>query len=340
LVIILLGTLADCEDFPEMEDYAKDKKVFLKESLGLKLLSGVPSEDTLSRMVRYLDPKELEKSLRSACHEILQTISEKHIRIDGKEMRGTIPVGKKHAEVQVLSAWLSEESISFGQLQIEKKSNEITAIPKLLDQIDCHGGIITIDAIGCQKAIVEKIIDKNADYIIALKKNQGGLYQQIDSYMEQNKLLLPYDEQLTKEHGRGEKRRTYVSTNLEYLELTKDWKGIKSILLVESTRILNGKEATHKRLYISSLSDKTPNKMATLIRNHWGIENGLHWHLDITFGEDNSKVRKDNGPMNLNIFRKFGLFLLTKEVSKISLKRKRKKAARDNAFMVEILKSA
>lgn len=340
LIIILLGTLADCSDFAEIEDYAKDKKVFLKEELGLLLLGGIPSEDTLSRVVRFLKPTELEKSLRSVCKEILETVEQKHIRIDGKEIRGTIPFGKKHATVQIVSAWLSEESISFGQVQVDKKSNEITAIPRLLDDLDCEGGIISIDAIGCQKVIIEKIIDKQADYIIALKENQSELFQQINEYLEKNKSQLPCFKQLNKDHGRGEKRVVYATKRVDYLDAADSWAQLNSIVLVESTRIVNNKESTHKRIYISSLTDDSPEKYAKLIREHWGIENGLHWHLDLTFREDDSRVRKDNGPMNLNIFRKFGLFLLTHEPSKISLKRKRKKAARDNGFMIEILKSA
>jgi predicted transposase YbfD/YdcC len=211
LIIVLLGTLADCSDFPEIEDYAKDKEVFLREELGLILLSGIPSEDTLSRVVRFLKPTELEKSLRSACKEILETVEHKHIRIDGKEMRGTIPLGEKHATVQVVSAWLSEESISFGQVQVDKKSNEITAIPRLLEDLDCEGGIISIDAIACQKVIVEKIIEKKAHYLIALKENQGELFKQIADYFEKNKSYLPSYEQINKDHGRGEKRVVFAA---------------------------------------------------------------------------------------------------------------------------------
>jgi predicted transposase YbfD/YdcC len=340
LLIVLLGTLADCSDFLEMEDYARDKEVFLREELGLLLLCGIPSEDTLRRAVRYLAPAELEKSLRSACREMLESVAHNHIRIDGKEMRGTIPFGKKHATIQVVSAWLAEESISFGQVQVDKKSNEITAIPRLLDQLDCEGSIITIDAMGCQKAIVEKIVEKKADYVIALKENQGELFQQVKDYLKKNKPHLPCCQQLNKDHNRGEKRVVYVAKKGHYVDAADAWKNLNSFVLVESTRIVNNKETTCQRIYISSLTDEYPEKYARLIRGHWAIENGLHWHLDLTFGEDDSRVRKDNGPLNLNIFRKFSLFLLTHEPSKISLKRKRKKAARDDDFMMQLLKSA
>lgn len=339
LLIILLGTLADCSDFSEMEDYACDKAVFLREELGLLLLSGIPSEDTLRRAVRFLAPAELEKSLRSACKEMLENVAHHHLRIDGKEMRGTIPAGKKHATVQVVSAWLAEESISFGQVQVANKSNEITAIPRLLDALDCEGSIITLDAMGCQKEIVEKLVAKKADYIIALKENQGELFDQVQDYLEKNKPHLPSCQQLNKDHHRGEKRVVYVAKKGQYVDAADEWKNLNSFILVESTRIVNKKETTSKRIYISSLTQECPEKYAQLIRGHWGIENGLHWHLDLTFREDHSRVRKDNGPLNLNIFRKFGLFLLTHEPTKISLKRKRKKAARDDDFMMQILKS-
>ena len=340
LIIVLLGTLADCQDFPEIEDYARDKEGFLRTELGLLLLSGIPSQDTLRRVVRLLKPSELEKSLRSACRDVLGSVAEPHIRIDGKEMRGTIPAGRKHATVQVVSAWLSEESISFGQVQIANKSNEITAIPRLLDELDCAGAVITIDAMACQKTIVEKIIAKKADYIIALKANQGGLFQQITDYLEKSKPQLVSWQQLNKEHDRGEKRVVYITEKVNYLDTTDEWKNVNTLILVESTRIVNDKEIISKRIYISSLTEKSPERYAHLIRGHWGIENGLHWHLDVTFREDDSRVRKDNGPMNLNIFRKFALFLLKHEPSKMSLKRKRKKAARGDDFMMEVLKSA
>lgn len=340
LLIILLGILADCHDFSEIKDYAKDKEAFLRTEIGLLLHSGIPSKDTLSRVVRFLHPAELEKSLRSACQEILKSVAQKHIRIDGKEMRGTIPYGKKHATVQVVSAWLSEESISFGQLQVAAKSNEITAIPRLLDELDCEGSVITIDAMGCQKAIVEKIVEKKADYLIALKGNQGDFCQQISEHVEKNKTQLPSYKQRNKDHSRGERRVIYVAEKPSWLDTESDWKNLNTLVLVEYTRITNDKETVHRRLYISSLTGKSPEYYAHLIRGHWGIENGLHWHLDLTFREDNSRVRKDHGPLNLNIFRKFSLFLLTHEPSKISLKRKRKKAARDDSFMIDLLKSA
>ena len=173
----------------------------------------------------------------------------------------------------MVSAWLSEESISFGQVQVDKKSNEITAIPQLLEDLDCEGGIITIDAIACQKAIVEKIVEKKADYIIAVKANQGELFQQINEYVEKNKQHFPCYKQLNKERNRGEKRVVYVAKKPSYLDAADGWNSLNTLILVESTRIINDKETTNKRIYISSLTDVCPEKYAHLIRGHWGIEN-------------------------------------------------------------------
>lgn len=179
LILVLCGVIADCSDFEEIEDYGQDKKEFLREELGLKFPNGIPSEDTLGRVFRYLKSSELERSLQSCSKEIMNSLAGKHLSIDGKELRGTIPAGKKHALVQQVSVWLSEESLSFAQLSVEAKSNEITAIPALLDMIDCKDSIITIDAIACQKEIVAKIVEKEADYLIGLKKNQSSLYEQV-----------------------------------------------------------------------------------------------------------------------------------------------------------------
>ena len=173
-----------------------------------------------------------------------------------------------------------------------------------------------------------------------MKANQGALFQQVQEYVEKNKRHLPVYEQLRKGHDRGEKRTVYSAKRADYLDAADEWESLNAIILVESIRIAKGQEVISKRLYSSSLTDVGPEKYAHLIRGHWGIENGLHWQLDLTFREDASRVRKDNGPMNVNIFRKFGLFLLTPEPGNLSLKRKRKKAARDDGFMMELLKSA
>lgn len=338
LVLILVGTLADCDDFTEISDYGKDKISFLRTELGLKFDNGIPSEDTLDRVMRHLKPTEIENCMRSCTHDILKTLSKKHLCIDGKEHRGTIPEGSKHALIRTVSVWLVEEKLSFGQSQIATKTNEKTAIPLLLDTLDLKGSIITIDAIACQQNIVKKIIDNKADYLIALKKNQGNLFQQVHDRMLSIKQQLPYYHHINKEHGRVEQRKVYIYQQLSLLEECQQWENLTTLVMVESTRITNLKTTIEHRFYISSLADKDPKIYYKLVRDHWSIENQLHWQLDLTFREDDSRIRKDHAPLNMNIIRKLALFLLSKDPDKISMKRKRKKASRDNLYLFDILK--
>jgi predicted transposase YbfD/YdcC len=337
LVIVLCGTLSDCSDFAEIEDYAKDKEFFLRNTLGLTLLNGIPSEATLNRVIRYLKSSSLEKSLQSCVSEIRSNVSGKHFSIDGKALRGTIPKGEKQALVQIVSLWLEEEKLSFGQVKVSEKSNEITAIPRLLDAVSIAGSTISIDAMGCQKAIVTKILSKDADYVIALKGNQKQLYTEVKEWFLKHKTAFSSSITYDLGHGRGEKQQVYLCQNLKMLSSVLSWQELNTIVMVETTRISGKKEEVSQRFYISSLKSKHPSTYAKLIRGHWGIENGLHWQLDVTFKEDGNQVREGNGAFNLNIIRKHSLFLLSKESSKMSIKRKRKKAARDNGFLMTIL---
>ena len=340
LGLILLGTIADCDDFTEIQDYGNDKIIFLQTELGFKFLNGIPSEDTLDRVMRHLEPTEIETSMRSCAGEILNNLSKKHICLDGKEHRGTIPEGSKHALIRTVSAWLVEEKLSFGQSQIESKTNEKTAIPTLLDILDIKDSIITIDAIGCQANIVEEIVDKKADYLIALKKNQGKLFEQVQDWMLSRKDQLPHYENINREHGRGEHRKTYICQELSFLDECQKWKGLNTLVMTESTRITKLKTTHSYRFYMSSLVDNNAQTYYKLSRDHWSIENQLHWQLDLTFKEDDSRIRKDNAPLNMNIVRKLSLYLLSKNSEKSSIKRKRKKAARDNDFIISILQNS
>ncbi len=225
LGLVLCGSLADCDDFSQIEDYGKDNIDFLRTELGFSFVNGIPSEDTLNRLVRRLKAEELASCLKDCLQEF--SLSGKHISIDGKELRGTIPTGKKHALVQMVNLWVDELRLSFGQLQVDKKSNEITVIPQLLDLVDCTGSVISIDAIACQKAIVEKIREKQADYVIALKTNQGVLYQQVTDFMEKRKQLLPGYTWLDKGHNRGEERKMYVATQIALVDQASQWQDLK-----------------------------------------------------------------------------------------------------------------
>lgn len=235
-----------------------------------------------------------------------------------------------------VNVWVDELSLSFGQYQVETKSNEIVAIPKLLDAVDCQGSVVTIDAIGAQKAIVEKIRDKQADYVIALKANQGGLYEQVADFMEKQHTQLPVYKSINKDHARGEERKVYVAQNLALVDEAEQWKDLRSLAMVERIRHTNKGIKRQVQYYISSL-EPTAEQMAHYVRGHWAIENKLHWQLDFTFHEDDCRVRKNNGPANLHLVRKWALHLLKKDPQKISIKRKRKKAARNTDYLKQIL---
>lgn len=257
--------------------------------------------------------------------------------IESDRRCGTIPLGQKHALIRTVSVWIADEKLCFGQKQIATKSNEKVAIPSLLETLDIKGSIITIDAIACQENIVKTIVAKKADYLIALKKNQGVLYEQTHDWMINRKEQLPHYKSINKEHGRVEERKVFICQDLQFLEATHQWEKLNTLVLVESTRVTANKITNDYRFYISSLQDNQPKKYLDLARGHWSIENDLHWQLDLTFREDNSRIRTANAPQNMNIIRKLALYTLTKNSDNMSLKRKRKKAARDKPFLINLL---
>lgn len=339
LGLVLIGSLADCNDYSEIADYGNDNEEELKAKLGFIFPEGIPSEDTLDRVIRHLNSASLEVSFKS-CLEDLSLIG-RHICIDGKALRGTIPKGKQKALVQMVNVWVDELGLSFGQAQIEKKSNEIVAIPQLLDQIDCEGSVITIDAIACQKEIVKKIIGKKADYIIALKANQKNLYEAVVNFMESRLDSCDQHKSVDIGHGRGEERRVYSTNKIDLIDQLDEWKRVQSIVMIERTRYLaDGKKEYKRQYFISSLSDASAEQFGEYLRGHWAIENRLHWQLDFTFREDASRVRKDKGPANLHFIRKWVLFLLKKNPEKISIKRKRKKAGRSIDYIIDLFHNA
>jgi predicted transposase YbfD/YdcC len=335
LGLVLCGTLADCDTFSEIIDYSEDKIDFLRSDLGFTLPHGIPSQDTLERVFNRINPLEVQKSY----HTLLQDLSlvGKHIVLDGKELRSTVPSGKKHSSLQLVNAWVNAWGLSFGQQRIEKKSNEIKAIPELLQLIDCKGSVVSIDAIACQKKVVGQIREQQADYVISLKKNQGNLYEQVCAEMQRQKPYLSEHESHDLGHGRSELRRVYVSENLDFIDEKAAWKDLSSIVLVERSRWKEGKETSTESFYISSLVGKTPEEMAGYIRNHWSIENQLHWQLDFTFREDKASTKNENALQNLHLMKKWALFLLKKDPDKKSIKRKRKKAHRNNQYLKKII---
>jgi predicted transposase YbfD/YdcC len=332
---VLCGFIADCEDFEEIEDFGNDKKAYLQTFL--ELANGIPSHDTMNRVFRHLDAGALEACLREWGKAILADLKYDHLMIDGKELRGTCPKGAKHALNQLVSVWVSEAQLTLAQTQIASKQNEIVAIPQVLGLVDVEDKVVTIDAIACQHRIVEQIIDKQADYVIALKANQKEVFAQVKDHFDKHAQQFLLATQLDKDHHRAEERRYYCSDRVNAMACLGEWKGCKSVWMVESKRVSSDKTTLQQRYYISSLSQVSPQQMIRFTRGHWSIENQLHWQLDVSFKEDQATVRRDNAPQNLAVIRKLALQLLMQVPEKASIKRKRKKAARDDAYLTTII---
>lgn len=336
LALLLCATLAGCDDLLEICDYGRARLNFLRAELGLPFANGIPSEDTLERLLKRLQPKELEGVLRSCATSLVG----QQLCLDGKEHRATTPAGQRHAPLQTLSAWAVEQGLSFGQVQIGAKSNEKTAIPALLDVLDVAGSVISIDAIACQPSLVAHVVEAGADYVIALKKNAKTLYEQAQHHLLSRAPHLPTHVSRELAHGRAETRTVRISQNLALVEASATWVGLRTLVLVETERHTAQGSTRTQRLYLSSLTDPDPATYARLVRGHWAIENQLHWQLDLTFHEDRSRLRSGHAALNANILRKTALHLLAQDPRPISFKRKRKQAAYDNHYLRQLLQKA
>lgn len=314
LIIGLCTIMCKGEDFTDMEEFGNEREEWLRRFL--ELPNGIPDSDTFRRVFERIEPAELSKAL----YNWLGAERKKRgvIAIDGKTICGS--GNAEHKAYHVVSAFVEENQITLGEITVDEKSNEITAIPQLLELIDVSEATVTIDAMGCQTDIAKKIIDKKADYCLALKGNQTSLYEDVKLYFES----LPAEQAVTtkeKGHGRIEKREYFLKTDIDWLPQKENWVGLNAIGAVKSTVLEKEEARTETRYFITSLSDV--NKFADAVRKHWSIENQLHWQLDVTFCEDSSRARKDNSPLNLNVLRKTSLALL-KEVDwgRIGLKKK------------------
>lgn len=338
LFVAFCGTIAGCDSWDDLEAFGKMKLDYLREYLPYK--NGAPSDDTLRRFIRVLDPKIFESCFIKWVQSFQMDLLGKIIAIDGKTSRRSFDGDNR--PMHMVSAFVSELGITLGQLKTEDKSNEITAIPELIDLLDVAGATITIDAMGCQSKIVEKIIDKGANYLIGLKGNQGTLNDNVRLLFENKpkKIIFLTDEEVDKGHGRLETRCCTVTEDINWLkEQHPQWKGLRSIVEIESQREIKGEIATEKRYYISSLPAETKPILNT-VRQHWGVENQLHWVLDMTFGDDQSRIRKGNAPRNMAIIKKTVLNLLSilkKNTPRVSMRRMRKMAGWDNAFLEKVL---
>lgn len=342
LLVTLLAVICGAEGWQDVENYGKSKINYLRYYLDYP--NGVPSDDTVRRFFRAIDPDHFKEIFSRWVECLAETANAKVIAIDGKSNRRSFDGDDKM--LHVVSAFATEARIVLGQEKVFEKSNEITAIPKLLDLFDVQGHIITIDAMGCQYKIANKIINKKGDYIFSLKGNQGELSDDVSLFLSDKKKeksltsCVDYD----KGHGRIETRKCFVSNDVQWLrDRHSKWGTINSIIRIDATREMTSKRGKNKktqetRYYISSIKNITPELASKSVREHWGVENTLHWVLDMSFNEDYSRIRKGNAPQVMAIIRHIALNLLQRcKPKRQSIKGFRKICSWDDAALTTVV---
>jgi predicted transposase YbfD/YdcC len=340
ITIALCAIICGCDTWVQVEDFGRVKYDWFKTFL--ELPHGIPSHDTFGRVFALIDPVEFQNSFVQWMKTIQKATSGQVVAIDGKTLRRSHDHAIDQGPIHIVSAWVNENQMVAGQMKTEKKSNEIKAIPKLLRLLDVTGCIVTIDAMGCQKNIARQIIDQGADYLLALKGNQGQLHQDIELFFQDaaksNFREVPhgFHQTVDGDHGRVETRKYWITSDIEWLHDKEQWPGLTSVVMAQRERDVKGQVSVETRYYISSMA-ADPSNIAQAVRGHWGIENSLHWVLDVAFREDESRIRKDHAPENSAILRHIALNLLKKVDPKKSVKRKRLIAGWDNQFLANVL---
>jgi len=339
LLLVLLGVIAGCESWVEIARYGEKKLALLRRFRPFK--DETPSHDQLGDIFAMLDAEQFQTCFVAWVSGLTSHGSEV-IAIDGKTLRRSYQKGGSKAPIHMVSAWSAGQNLVLGQVKVADKSNEITAIPKLLDMLTIKGAIITIDAMGCQREIAARIIKKQADYVLALKGNQGMLRDDVECFFIEQKAngyadCTPSRHQtLEKSHGRIETRTVTVIRAIDWLVERHPWDGLAGIVMVESRREIGAKCERETRYYITSLGADAK-RLGAAIRGHWGIENGLHWVMDMVFRDDECRIRKANAPANFAAVKHMASNLLRQVPGKDSLRVKRKLAAWDDDFLAEIV---
>jgi len=341
IVIAVLAAVCGADDWTEVWEFATAREKWLRSFLELR--HGVPSQSTFQRVFRALDATAFRAAFLEWTKSLVGSTEGKLVAIDGKTLRRSFTTPAKSDARHIVSAWVSENHLVFGQVATEAKSNEITAIPRLLQMLALDGATVTIDAMGCQRKIAKDIVDKKADYVIAVKDNQPTLAQEIEAAFATADIAaepLPDEcthEQSDKSHGRIETRRTTTLGAVDRLSAPQEWAGLRTIIRVESERTVGDKSSSETRYYISSVHPDAC-LLARLIRGHWSIENEQHWSLDMAFGEDQSRIRRGNGPDNFATLRRVALNLVKAETSvKGGIRARRKRAGWDEEYLLKVL---
>jgi predicted transposase YbfD/YdcC len=342
IVIAICAAICGADNWVEVENFGNAKQDWFKQFL--KLPHGIPSHNTFGRVFAFLDTEQFQACFVEWIQAVNEVTQGQIVAIDGKKLRRSHDrtIGKN--AIHMVSAWASENRLVLGQIKVDDKSNEIPAIPQLLDMLEISGCIVTIDAMGCQKEIAKKVIDGNADYMLAVKGNQGNLYEDVKGLFDyaRETAFVDCDYYRTEDngHGRIEFRECWTISDPEYLGRIRnlsDWKDLQTIVMVKSERRIGEKRTSEVRHYISSL-DGDAKQALKAVREHWGIENKVHWVLDIAFREDDSRIRKGNGAQNFAVLRHIALNLLKQEkTAKCGTKAKRLKAGWDRNYLLKVL---
>lgn len=342
LFIALCAVICGAEDFASIERFGKARREWLSQFLDLS--SGIPSHDTFTRVFSLIDPVAFGKIFIEWVETLANKIK-KVVAIDGKSMRATKDTVNDLGPLHMVNVWCCENQLALGQQAVADKSNEITAIPLLLDLLDVTDCIVTIDAMGCQKEIVNLIVDKAADYVLSLKGNQGNLHNDVVLYFDSiQKGFLKHDtifqQTIEKGHGRIEERNYCVVALPEGLH-SDGWTGLKSLAMVHAKRTIGDKTSEETRYFISSMTTEKASDIVEAIRAHWQVENALHWRLDVCFNEDRWCSKQGNAASNMALLNKMALNLLKKEqTSKVGVKNRRLLAGWDENYLAKVLMEA
>lgn len=339
LRLALFAVICYSESYDDMEGYAEDKLEELKSKGLVSPDCRVPSADTFRRLLNSVNPEQLNLCLQTYARDIIDVLAEKQIAIDGKKLRGMSPSVKSSEKgLYILNAWVAENEICVGQVKVEDKSNEITAIPQMLDALDISDAVVSIDAIGTQRSLASLIVAKGGNYFLALKDNQRSLLTEVRDAFRINAPASEWSEE-ERGHGRREVRicQALPVSVLEKEPAYEPWPFLKTIVRIERIRDVNGKCTKEEAFFISNEEYPKARYYAMLARGHWGIENKLHWVLDVTFKEDESRIRKNFGPQNMSTLRKLALGLVKQAKDKHSLVQRRKKCLRNMDYLCQIL---
>jgi predicted transposase YbfD/YdcC len=341
ITIAICAVICGADNFVSMASFGRAKKEWFETFLDLP--NGLPSHDTFNDVINRLDRDGFALCFTTWIKQ-LATQSESVIAIDGKVLRRTFDKSSGAKAIWLVNAWSVANNMCFGQIQVDEKSNEITAIPKLLELLDIKAATITIDAMGCQTKIADKIVDLGGDFVLALKGNQGEFHEDIKLYLDSNinkfsSNKLDFAEEVHGDHGRIETRKSWLCTDVDWLiERHPKWKTVKGIAVIESERLIGKKQSIERRYYITSHLTKDAKFINETVRSHWCVENNLHWQLDVSFDEDRCRLRSGNAAANFSFLNKIALALLKNEkTAKMGIKSKRLTAGWDEKYLMKVL---